>query len=110
VSAPKQAVLAPQDQGYQDTSGGAGWGNRCFRHVKSGRLANARAACERGLEVGSAAEIRGAILYSMGLIEELADDEAAACRWLHESLRVRPGNAPTQAKLTTLNCQRFGDG
>jgi hypothetical protein len=46
----------------------------------------------------------------MGLIEELDDDEAAACRWLHESLRVRPDNAPTQTKLTTLNCHRFSDG
>ncbi|RLB60070.1 MAG: hypothetical protein DRI90_14565 [Deltaproteobacteria bacterium] len=48
--------------------------------------------------------IRGAILYSLAVTEELAGDPVRACRFLRQSLRVRPDNNPTQAKLDALGC------
>lgn len=101
----KSATLAPQDVGFRDTHGGAGWGNRCFKHVKARELSYARAACQQGLDLQPTPAIRGAILYSMATIEELDEDQPAACRWLRESLRVRPGNAPTLAKTDKLGCE-----
>ena len=104
------AVLAPEDRGYRDTQGGAGWGNRCFVHVRARRLENARAACQQGLAVNPSPAIEGAILYSLAVAEELAGDPRRACRLLGQSLDVRPGNGPTRAKHDALRCDRPGTG
>jgi hypothetical protein len=105
-----RAELAPEDRGYQDTLGGAGWGNRCFAHARARRLENARAACQQGLGMNPSPPIEGALRYSQAVIEELAGDPPRACRFLSQSLSVRPGNGPTQAKREGLGCDDAGLG
>ncbi|HEY4158866.1 MAG TPA: hypothetical protein VGM29_12245, partial [Polyangiaceae bacterium] len=34
----KTSTLAPEDQSFVDDKNGAGWGNRCYAHLKSGAL------------------------------------------------------------------------
>ena len=104
VDAEPPATLAPEDEGFVDDHGGAGWGNRCFAHARAGRLESARAACHRGLAVRPSPAIRGAILYSLAVIEEQAGDRDRACDWLKQSLEARPGNAPTLNKRDGLGC------
>ncbi len=99
-----RSELAPEDRGYRDTQGGAGWGNRCFAHVRAQRLPHARAACNKGLEMNPTPATRGAILYSLAVTEELAGDRRRACALLLRSLQVRPGNGATQAKQDALGC------
>jgi hypothetical protein len=97
------ASLAPQDVDFRDARGGWGWGDRCFLHIKAGRLANARAACDRGLAEASDANVRGALLYNLGLIEERSGNPDAARARYEESLRARPGNAVVAKALAALS-------
>ncbi len=73
-------------------------------HLRARRLDNAGAACERGLLAQGPASVRGALLYNMGLIEEIGGDAHAACDWLKQSIVVRPDSAATLKKLETLGC------
>ena len=98
--------LAPADQGYVDAKKGAGWGNRCFAHIKAGDLDFARAACQRGLALGPGPYVHGAILYSLAVAEQKAGNDEAACAHLRASLRVRPGSAPVRKKLNALGCKQ----
>lgn len=100
---PKTATLAPEDEGFADTRGGYEWGNRCFTHFRAGRLANARAACQKGLAMSPAPDVRGAILYNMALVEEADGDTALACQYGRESLSVRD-NGAVRKKLASLAC------
>ncbi|MBW2457386.1 MAG: hypothetical protein JRI68_22960 [Deltaproteobacteria bacterium] len=107
-TAEPRAELAPEDRGYRDTQGGAGWGNRCFGHVRARRLTHARAACNNGLEMNPVPAIHGAILYSLAVTEELAGEPRRACALLIRSLDVRPGNDATEAKRDALGCAAAG--
>jgi hypothetical protein len=102
---PAAAKLAPEDEGFVDRQAGAGWGNRCFAHVKAGRIVEARAACNRGLGMGPSPFIRGAILYSLASAEVLAGDTKAACGHLAASLEARPDDAATRRRQRQLTCQ-----
>jgi len=104
-----RAELAAEDRAFVDTQGGAGWGNRCFLHVRGRRLENARAACNKGLAMKPVPAIHGAILYSLAVTEELAGDERRACALLIRSLDVRPGNQATRSKHDALGCGRYRD-
>lgn len=103
---PKTATLAPEDEGFVDSRGGFEWGNRCYVHFKAGRLANARAACQKGLGMSPPPDVRGAILYNAALVEEADGDTALACRYIRESLSARDSGA-VRRKLTALGCSAW---
>ncbi len=100
----KEATLAPEDVGFVDRQGGAGWGNRCFLHVKAGRVPQARAACRAGLDMNPTAFVEGAIRYSLASAELLAGDRDAACDHLDASLAARPDDVATTARHRQLGC------
>ena len=102
----KESILAAEDRGFKDTRGGFEWGNRCYVHLKAGRLANARAACKKGLAMSSTPNVRGPILYNMGLIEEADGDRPLACRYIRESLSARD-SGPVRRKLDALGCSQW---
>jgi hypothetical protein len=86
--------LAPQDQGFVDQQKGLGWGYRCYLHLRQGRYANGRAACQRGLAVPDlSAWNHGAILYNLGQIAEKTGDYDSARTYYEQSLQVRPTGA-----------------
>lgn len=88
--APVVARLAPEDEGYKDSTG-AGWSDRCWKHINAGRLDWAKAACERGIAIGPSNEFaHGALWYNLGLIAEKQGDRAEARRCYEKSLEVRP--------------------
>lgn len=93
--------LASEDEGYSDTRWGRGWGERCFRHLRAGRLAAAEAACERG-RVIAGPRVRGAILYNLGRIAEQRGRRAEAVRYYERSLAARPINRTVQQRLRAL--------
>ncbi|MBI2388791.1 MAG: hypothetical protein HYV09_04160 [Deltaproteobacteria bacterium] len=95
--------LAADDVGFDDVRGGAGWGDRCFLHLKAGRYRNGKAACERGLALGPKPAIAGALYYNLGLIEEKAGSREAARRYYAKSLEVRPGNAIVKKALAAVS-------
>lgn len=101
--APKESSLAPEDAGFVDSRGGFEWGNRCFLHVRAGRIANARAACNKGLAMSPEPDIRGAILFNLALAEEADGDVAAACSYLESSLLSRD-SGPVRRKKEALGC------
>jgi hypothetical protein len=85
----KPSELAPDDKSFTDDKAGAGWGTRCFSHYKGGALHYARAACQKGLEMSPADDIRAAILFNYALVEEKAGDPLSACEKLSQSLALR---------------------
>ncbi len=94
--------LAPQDRGFEDTEAGAGWGNRCFQHIRAERHDSALAACVRGLRAASAPNVRGAIIYNMGRVYEEWGSNEVARRLYQRSLEIRPGNRTVRARLDAL--------
>jgi hypothetical protein len=100
----KPSELAAEDQSFVDERQGFGWGDRCYKHFKAGTLKFARAACQKGLELGPEPKVRGAILYNLALVDEQAGDKKAACEWLRQSLAVRPGIGAVQTKFNDLTC------
>ncbi|HYQ42567.1 MAG TPA: hypothetical protein VER11_11390 [Polyangiaceae bacterium] len=103
----KPSTLAPEDQNFVDDKNGAGWGNRCYSHLKSGALPYARAACAKALEANPEPRIRGMILYNLALIDEATPDPKAACEWLRQSASVRPGVGAVQEKFDALKCREL---
>jgi tetratricopeptide (TPR) repeat protein len=96
------ARLAPEDEGFVDTRGGWGWGDRCFLHIKAGRLEAAKACCDRGLGMNPAPAVKGALLYNLGLIAQKSGDTTGASKYYADSLAARPGNATVQAALKSV--------
>lgn len=78
------------------------WGNRCFTHLKGDRLDAAEAACLAGLSVGGSDRTRGAITYSLGRVEEERGRIERARGYYQRSLRLRPGNATVEGRLSAL--------
>jgi hypothetical protein len=107
---PKPSELAPEDANFVDDRQGFNWGDRCYKHFHAGALSYARAACKKGLEMQPEPKVRGAILYNLGLVDEASGDKKAACEWIRESLAVRPGVAPVQAKFDALECKKLLGG
>jgi tetratricopeptide (TPR) repeat protein len=103
----KPMQLAPEDESFVDTRGGFEWGNRCFKHLKARRLANARAACQKALDMSPEPQVLGAVLYNFGLVEEADGDIQAACSYLRRSLEARDNDA-VRRKYDTLQCSGAG--
>lgn len=99
--------LAPEDVSGADRRTAADWGNRCFLHIQAGAQRSARAACDRGLAQESPPNIRGAILYNMGLVEEKDGNVSAACSAYRKSLEIRP-NPVVSGKYRELGCANQG--
>lgn len=97
------AVLAADDVSFQDDRGGQGWDERCFYHLDAKRLANARAACLRGLDVAEDQEIRASLLYNLGRISIKQGDDRRARQYLQKSLELRPEFQAAREKLGELD-------
>jgi hypothetical protein len=104
----KPVTLADEDKSYADGEKGNGWGHRCLSHLRAGALPQARAACQKGLDLAPDPDVRGSILFNYSIIEERAGDPVASCRWLRQSLAARPGNkaasAVVQKKIDEMKC------
>jgi tetratricopeptide (TPR) repeat protein len=97
------AALAPEDHDFVDTRSGAGWGDRCWKHLQAGRLAYAKAACDRAMEMNPASpQPRASLLYNQGLIQKKLGNADAARSYFGQSLALRP-NADVQAALDGLD-------
>jgi len=97
---PKAPVLAPGDVGFADPRKGFGWGDRCFREIKEGKLGWARAACDRALALPEVdPKAKPALLFNEGLIAEKSGEEAAARGYFTQSLALRPPNDPGRAAV-----------
>lgn len=81
------------------------WGNACFKRFKEGELDAAEAACVEGLlenvESGDD-KARGALLYSLGRVEEARGHAERARLAYRRSLKLRPGNVAVQKRLEAL--------
>lgn len=97
------AELAAEDADFVDANHGRGWGDRCYLHYKAGRLANAKAACLKGLQDNPGVWAHGALLYNLGLIAEKVGDLRDAHAQYAESLAVRPGNKTVEAALSRVD-------
>lgn len=94
--------LAPDDRGFVDNRGGWGWGDRCWKHIKSGQLDWAKAECLRGMDMNPAApQPRASLLYNLGIIEAKLGNVDVARVYFQQSLALRP-NADVQAALDAL--------
>ncbi len=103
---PSDSVLAIEDSQFVDRTGGVGWGNRCLAHLKQGRWANARAACEHGLAMKPKPGVEAALHYNLALVEEGLEHDKLACEHLERSLKLRPKNASVEKKLAQLHCSK----
>lgn len=99
---PVESALAPEDKSFVDTRGGAGWGDRCWIHLKANHLAAARAACERGLALEpTSPQPRASLLYNLGLVAKSQGRKDEARTLLTESIGLRP-HREAQAALDSL--------
>ncbi len=95
--------LAPDDLGFVDSRGGAGWGDRCFAHIKSGQLGWAEAECDEAMKLNPTSPLlRASLLYNKGLIEQRAGHNDSARGLYQQSLALRP-NAAVRASLDSLD-------
>ncbi|MEM6290680.1 MAG: tetratricopeptide repeat protein [Myxococcota bacterium] len=98
------AVAVPT---LDDVPAAAGtFGNACFKVFKAGKLDQAEAYCVAGLRdnAGSGDDAaRGAMLYSLGRIEEARGNSDRARSLYQRSLAVRPGNEGVQSRLDGLS-------
>lgn len=95
-------ALAPDDRALDDDTGRA-WGNRCFAHLKAGRLLEAEAACLRGVAVAREDAVLGALHYNLGRIAEARSHRGLARISYKRSLEHRPGNAAAKTRLEALS-------
>lgn len=83
--------LAAEDEGFVDTRGGAGWGDKCWLHLRANRLDAAQAACDRAMEMNPASpQPRASLLFNQGLIAEKRGAKPAARSYFKQSLALRP--------------------
>jgi hypothetical protein len=107
VEKPEQ--LALEDQSFVDEQQGAGWGNRCYTHFKVRALAQARAACKKGLELNPEPSVKAQILYNYALVEDASGDPVSACELLRSSYALRQSGA-VMKKIEALGCNRAPTG
>lgn len=101
-SAGSAVELAPDDYGFVDTTGGAGWGNRCWVHVQSGQLGWAKTECAQVMAMAPATpQPRASVLFNLGLIEQRNGHAEAARDYYQQSLALRE-NSEVQAALRSL--------
>lgn len=95
--------LAPSDDGFVDQRGGWGWGDRCWTHIKAGKLGWARAACLRGMYVAdtNAQQPRASLLYNLGVIAKGARHYDQARSYFVQSLALRE-HPEVRAALNSL--------
>jgi tetratricopeptide (TPR) repeat protein len=102
--------LAPDDRAFVDTGRRPGmeWGNRCFLHLEAKRYDWARAACYKALELVRDDDIRGALYYNLGRVEE-NEGRPDTARWYYRrSLQARPGKASVLRRLEMLRAPGAG--
>lgn len=96
------SALAPNDEGFVDVRGGAGWGDRCWTHLKARKFDWARAACERGLAMAPATpQPKASLLFNTGLALKGLGDNVAARSYFEQSLALRE-NPMVRGELDAL--------
>ena len=104
-STPDFPLTAVVDVPSSDETPSKSWGNLCFQRFKEGKLDAAEAACVEGLlenvEMGDD-KARGALLYSLGRVEEARGRAERAKLAYERSLTLRPGNVAVQKRLAGL--------
>ena len=94
--------LAPEDVAFVDTRGGAGWGDRCWKHLQANHLGWAKAACDKATDMAPATpQPKASLLYNEGLIEKRLGHVDAARTYFEQSVALRP-NAEVQSALDSL--------
>jgi tetratricopeptide (TPR) repeat protein len=84
------AQLAVADRDFHDSRHGWGWSDKCWNHLQAKRLANAKAACERGLQEQPEKPAKRALLFNMGLICEQNEQWEQALLWVQKAYAVDP--------------------
>lgn len=89
------------------SDGQAAWddSNNCYIAYKKGQIAEAEAACNRGLTEAKCAarlDVEGMLYFNLGLCSESRTDWKSAQELYESSLQVRPGNAAVQDRLTAV--------
>lgn len=93
---------APDDDGFVDTRGGWGWGDRCWIHIKSGKWGWAKWECDRAMAVNPASpQPRASLLYNEGLLSKRAGKLSEARQQFLESLSLRE-HPEVRAALNSL--------
>ncbi len=92
---------------YNDPRKGWGWGDRCVKELRAGKLGWARAACDRALALPDVdAKARPALLYNEGLIAKQGGDAAGARAYFGQSLALRevtdPGRTEVEKELRSV--------
>jgi hypothetical protein len=103
----KAPVLSPDDANFTDPRKGFGWGDRCFKELKDGKLGWARAACDRALALPEVdPKAQPALLFNEGLIAEKSGDSTGARSYFTQSLALRsatdPGRATVEKELIAV--------
>lgn len=103
-SNPSQPTLAPDDDGFQDTRGGWGWSDRCWKNLHAGKFGWAEAECQQGIAVADSdkPQPRSSLLYNLGLIDEKTGSLASARSRYELSLALRE-NAEVREALNRVN-------
>jgi len=82
--------LPPEDSGFVDTHGGAGWGNKCFANIKAKKWGYAKAECDKAISMGPAAPMpMASILFNQGLIAQGMGETEKARAYFTSSLGLR---------------------
>jgi len=99
---PSRPLLPQTDADFVDTRGGWGWGDKCWTHLKAGKLGGAKAECDEGMKMHPAApQPRASLLYNEGLLAQAAGNIDEARMDFTESLLLRENQEVRQA-LTSL--------
>ena len=87
----KNPVLPASDEGFADTRGGWGWGDRCYVNIKAGKWGWAKAECDKGMAIAdpTTQQPRASLLYNEGLIAKASGDVAGARQDFTSSLALR---------------------
>jgi hypothetical protein len=104
LSAPaRHLALAPADDGFVDSRGGWGWGDRCYTHLNAGELDWAEAACARAFDMKPASpQPLASLLYNEGQVEEKRKHLDAARALYQASIDLRP-NGEVQSALKRVS-------
>ncbi|MGH7295923.1 MAG: hypothetical protein ACRELB_13360, partial [Polyangiaceae bacterium] len=87
----KHPALPSADDGFVDTRGGWGWGDKCFVNIKTKTWGWAKAECDKGLAMAdpTTPQPRASLFYNEGLIAKGMSDFAAARSYFQQSLSLR---------------------
>jgi serine/threonine protein kinase len=111
---PHFPVLPAEDVGFLDDKGGRKWGDKCWLHLRAGKLGWAKAECDKAMEIAATSADQSympSLIYNEGLLAQAAGDIAGARSDYQRSLNLRnklglgggPGYKEVRAALDALD-------